>query len=137
MHTSSVSCTVAFLSVGSTLAGVLTSAVAVVDSEHSFLGVGATPPPSSSRGLFLGVSSTKVGFRGEQVAWWEMPAVTWRLVAFFSGLPDTLDDLGDIWMLRSSDPRTRLFVGVAITFIINLYDESVRTRCDAAVNRWA
>lgn len=104
-------------------------AVAVADSEHSLLEMGWAPPPSSSSCLFLGVASLKVGFRGEGVALQERPAVTSRLMAFFNGLPDTLDNFGNIWILTSSDPRTRLLVGVAIAFITNMvFGESVRTR---------
>jgi hypothetical protein len=92
--------------------------VAAVDSEHSFFETGCTPPLPPSRGLFLGVACLELGFRGDGLAWRDIVAVPSRLVAFFSGLPDTLDDLGDIWILTSIDPRTRLFVGVTVTFIM-------------------
>lgn len=122
-------CTVCCLPVVAVVAAAAAAALASVagtapaaSSEHSFLTAGccnAVAP--SSRGLFLGVPSLDGAcLRGEGLARRERLKLGSR-PAFFSGLAPSPGDLGDIWTLASSEPRTRRLVGVAVALILGVW----------------
>lgn len=87
-------------------------------SEQSFLTAGCcNAAAASSSGLFLGLPSLDACLRGEGLARRERLRLASRL-AFFIGLAPGAGDLGDIWTLASSEPRTRRLVGVAVALIL-------------------
>lgn len=121
LHTSSLFCTVCCLTGAAAVAVVSPAsragAVPAASSEHSFLKAGCCNGAASSSGLFLGVPSLEACLRGEGLARRERLRLASR-PAFFSGLAPSAGDLGDIWTLASSEPRTRRLVGVAVALIL-------------------
>lgn len=122
LRTSLVFCVVccfpgASATVAAAFAPVSGTAPAASSSEHSFLTAGCCNDAASSRGLFLGVPSLDACLRGEGLARRERLRLASRL-AFFRGLAPGAGDLGDIWTLASSEPRTRRLVGVAVALIL-------------------
>lgn len=122
-RTSSVVCTICCSPVPAAEATAAAAALApgagtapAASSEHSFLTAGCKAAASSS-GLFLGLASFDAGLRGEGLARRDRLRLASRLV-LFSGLAASLGDLGDIWTLASSEPRTRRLVGVAVALIL-------------------
>lgn len=120
LRTSSVFCAVGCFSAAGTTAAAFASGAATApaaSSEHSFLKAGCCNAVASSSGLFLGVPSLDACLRGDGLARREALRLVSRL-AFFSGLAPGPGDLGDIWTLASSEPRTRRLVGVAVALIL-------------------
>lgn len=98
----------------------VTGTAPAASSEHSFLTAGCCNDVASSSGLFLGVPSLDAAcLRGEGLAQRERLRLASR-PAFFIGLAPRPGDLGDIWTLASSEPRTRRLVGVAVALILGV-----------------
>lgn len=100
----------------------VTGTAPAASSEHSFLTAGCcNAVAASSSGLFLGLPSLDAAcLRGEGLARRERLRLGSR-AAFFDGLAPRPGDLGDIWTLPSSEPRTRRLVGVAVALILGVW----------------